>query len=276
MEHCNIYSFQDYREYLEHQLCTEGETRGRRSKLAQFLGCRVSHITQALQGQSHFSLEMAEKTADFLKLSPSEKHYLLLLVSAGRAGTSSLKKYFLKQAEEICQQRTDVSNRLEVSDQLSQKYQQKYYSSWTYGAIHLCCSLPQVKTPEEISRYLGLDLRWVNEAVEFLIEAKVLCIEEGALRTTGRRLHLPAGHELLPHHQMNLRWKAIESIQKPEEGDLHFSAIYSISLEDFHRIRSRFLEMLEEAEQVVADSPQEDLALFALDFCQMKSTPLGV
>jgi hypothetical protein len=72
-------------------------------------------------------------------------------------------------SKSIRENRLLLANRLKISQALGEKDQVIYYSSWYYAAIHALASIPGFKSSSEISKYLQLDLKKVQEAIEFLI-----------------------------------------------------------------------------------------------------------
>jgi uncharacterized protein (TIGR02147 family) len=264
-----VFDCNNYQDYLEKVLPIRGEERGVRSKLALYLDCRVSHITQVIQGLSHFSPEMALKTADFLQLDENEMHFFLLLVNRERAGNHKLKTYYQNQIDDILKDRANVKNRLEVTDELSSEQIMHYYSSWHYSAIHILCSLESVKSYSDIRERINLPVDKIKEAVSFLIESKILDSDSEGLRTTGRRIHLDAKNKMISKHHTNWRIKAIEEVGVPKEKSLHFSAVYSFSRKDWETIKEVFLKSLKSSEEIIEKSPEDMVGAICLDFFEI-------
>jgi uncharacterized protein (TIGR02147 family) len=268
----SIYDCKNYQDYLGYALPTTGEERGIRSRLALYLDCRVSHLTQVIQKQNHLSYEMAYKIAEFLKLSEDETHFFLLLVSKSRSGNVKLEKYYHKQIDEILKTRSKIKERLQISDELTKDQVMHYYSSWYFSAIHILCSLPDVNTIHDLQKRLRLDYEQLNEAVEFLIDAGILQNTKEGLNTTNRRIHLDAKSKMISKHHTNWRVKAIDELSLPKEESLHFSSVYSFSKEDFIKIREIILKTLSASESLIKDSPEEMVATLCVDFFQVGAT----
>jgi len=265
----NVYNCSSYQEFLDKSLATSGVTRGLRSKLAKQLNCRVSHISQVISGQNHLSLELAFKTAEFLKLSDSETHFFILLVNKGRAGNYKLKEYFHKQIVEILSERTQVNKRLQVSDELTPDQVMHYYSSWYISAIHILCSLEFIKSNDDIIERLKISKQQVDQSVDFLIETNILKKSKNGLKTTGRRIHLDSKSKLISKHHSNWRIKSMNAFDQFKNKNLHFSAVYSFADKDWKQLKEILLKSLEDSEKVIKDSPQDTLAALCIDFFEI-------
>ena len=51
----DLYQFHDYRTYLRQEFSAQGVNRGRRAKLAGFLSCQTSYISQVLTDRTHWA-----------------------------------------------------------------------------------------------------------------------------------------------------------------------------------------------------------------------------
>lgn len=265
----NIYKHSDYRTYLEEMLPTKGVKRGIRSKLAKFLDCRVSHITQVLQGVSNLSPEMAFSISSFLDLSNEEAHFFMLLTSKEKAGNHKLQSYYTDQIQKIQDSRLNINERLNVNDSLNDIEIMTYYSSWHFAAIHMLCSLEKVMNISDIENLIKLDTRTIKDAVSFLIKANILKESNKGLLSTGRRIHLPKTHPMINSHHKNWRIKTMEALLCPNKDSVHYSGLYSISKKDLKKIKDILLDSLCESEKIVADSKATSIAAICLDVYEL-------
>jgi predicted transcriptional regulator len=159
-------------------------------------------------------------------------------------------------------------NRLKVSQPLGQKDQVVYYSNWYYSAIHVLASIPGFQTTLEICKYLQLDLKKVQEAVEFLVGIGLLAYESKSqsLKVGRESFHLGFDSPLISKHHMNWRLQAIRAIEKCEPDNLHYSSVISISKEDAQIIRETLVKTIEGIKPMVRKSKEEVLKSFSLDF----------
>src|SRR3989344_3476392 len=90
----SIFHYSNYRNYLLDVLGKAGTRSGLRQKLAAAIQVQPSHISQVLKGGTQFTLEPAEKIAQFLQLPKQRALFFLVLVHKDRAGTLSLKRFY--------------------------------------------------------------------------------------------------------------------------------------------------------------------------------------
>jgi uncharacterized protein (TIGR02147 family) len=262
----NLFSFTDYKAYLRAKLGQKSARRGLKTGLAQALACQPTYISQVLNNLAHLSLEQAYAANDFFGHSPEESHFFLLLVQKDRAGNQALKSYFRGQLDELLERRLNLANRLGRQNALAPEKQTTFYSSWHYAAIHLALTVPALRTKEALARYFRLPVKKVAAVVEFLVECG-LAEQRGEQFQTGSSV-LRIGNDS-PHiqkHHANWRTQALESLDREELHDLHYSAAVSLSLADVRRLKSQLLDQIKENLAVVRDSKEEEVFVYCVDF----------
>lgn len=132
-----VFKFKSYKRFLNIALPSKGENRGGRARLAAHLNCKPGFISLVLAGKSDLSLEHSLATAEFLKLSPEETKYFLILVQKDRASSARLKRYFAYEGEQVLEKREE-KNPGRPQDpkkyvQISQKKQ--HHANWRKQAM---------------------------------------------------------------------------------------------------------------------------------------------
>lgn len=89
----------DYRILLRRKLDDQG--RGSRDRLSRFAKMQPAYLSMVLSGKHHFSLEQAERVAEFFEMKSAEKDFFLILVQIVRAGSDELREYFKLKLEEL-------------------------------------------------------------------------------------------------------------------------------------------------------------------------------
>jgi uncharacterized protein (TIGR02147 family) len=265
-----IFEYDSYKKYLNEWLDDPslGGGRGSRTRLSKAIGCQTAYAAQVLKGAAHFSLEQAEAINDFLGHSDEQGNFLLLLIQRERAGSKNLRVRFDRQIKSIRENRLLLMNRLRVSQPLGQKDQVIYYSSWYYAAIHALASIPGFQTPLEISKYLQMDPKKTQEAIEFLVGSGLLAYDPKTQKLgVGREsIHLGVDSPLISKHHINWRLQAIRALERSGPDNLHYSSVISISNEDAQTIREVLVKAIERIKPMVKKSKEEVLKSFSLDF----------
>ncbi|HLD99879.1 MAG TPA: TIGR02147 family protein [Bdellovibrionota bacterium] len=263
----NIFDFKDYKAYLNENFKTRPSGgRGVRSALANAIGCQSAYVSQVLNGPAHFSLEQADLINQFLGHTSDESGFFLLLVQLARAGTQSLRSHFQTQIEAVIGKRLILKNRLDVKQTLSPENQAVYYSAWYYAAVHVMLSIPELQTREALIRHLRLPPQRITDVLNFLVSVK-LAVKSGTRYQIGTtRIHLPSDSPLISKHHTNLRMLAIQSLDRNEEKDLHYSSVVTISKDDVLKIKSELVKNIETLKKVIRDSKEEVGYCLSFDF----------
>jgi uncharacterized protein (TIGR02147 family) len=261
----SLFEFSDYKLYLSQVLETTGAKRGARSRLAEALGCQTAFISQVLNGKIHFSLEHSVKISEFIGLSTDESHFFMLLVHLGRAGTKALQFYYQQQIDEVQRKRQFIRERIQIKQTLSKEDQAAYYSSWIYAAIHVLLSVPKFQTRIAVADHLRLSPALVSECLDFLVSLGLATRQGEQFKIGTARIHLGQDSPLISKHHTNWRMKAIQSLDAPPKGDLHYSSVISLAENDAKRVRGMLLEVLEKTEPILKDSKEEAVFSMCID-----------
>ena len=71
-------------------------------------------------------------------------------------------------------------------------------------------------------------------------------------------------------HHTNWRTRAVESLERETDRDLHYSGVYSIARADAYRIKDQLLEDVKRCQKAMRASGTEELYCFNLDFFSLK------
>lgn len=261
-----VFDFNDYRIYLKNVLENLTPPRGARSRLAKHLNCQTAFISQVLAGKVDFSLEHAVKIGQFLALSEAENHFLILLIHFGRAGSKMLREHYQGQMNQIREKRSQVEERIEVKSKVSFEDQAHYYSAWYYSTVHVALSLLPIQTPAMLATRLGVPLPRVQEILEFLVKAGMAKRTSKGFTIGHRRIHLGNYSPFIRKHHINWRMKAVNSLDFPSKSDLHYSGVFTLTAEDFSRIREMLLDVIQKSEPIIRESREETLGALCLDW----------
>jgi len=264
-----VFSFKDYKEYLQARLSTEGEQRGLRSKLAQHLNCQTAFVSQVLNGLTHFTLENAALVNTFLKHNSEESHFFLLLVGHARSGARELRTYYEQQLAAVLEKRKLIAERIQVKTGLDEKGQMKYYSSWIYAAAHIALSIPEYQSPTALAKRLNLSPDSANDVITFLKSAGLAEQDGNKLKIGTTRIHLGKTSPMLPKHHANWRVRTLHALDQDAKDDLHYTLVASLSKDDRRKISEMILSLVGKTEPILRDSKEEQLVCLAFDFFEI-------
>jgi uncharacterized protein (TIGR02147 family) len=266
----SLFEFDDYKAYLR-EFAGQKKRSGVRLAMAKALSCQPGHISHVLNENAHFSLEQGETLSTFLAHGKEERHYFLLLLQKQRASTLPLEKYFEDQIKEIKRNRLVLTERLEKGHRLSETERAKYYSSWTYAAVHIGLSIPALQDKKVLSDFFQIKPLKIAEIIEFLIGAGLVLEKPGggySFGPTQVRIGNDS-HHIIKHHT-NWRNRAIESLEREEPEDLHYSGVFTLSQSDALKVKDRLIEEIKACQKVIRDSPEEKIIGFNVDFFNLR------
>jgi uncharacterized protein (TIGR02147 family) len=265
-----IFEFKNYKKYLESRVGDRRQRSGMKGAMAKALRCQPTYVSQFVYGSANLSLEQAEILNGFLGHSRDEGEFFFLLVQHERSGTPSLRKYFSEKIEENLKKRLVLTERLGTSNELSEVDQSRYYSTWKFLAVHIAVTIPALQTREAISTFLKLPLAVVSETVEFLVKCGMVIDDTGNLSTGTTFIRLGnQSHNILKHHA-NWRTQAVESLDREQISELHYSAVMSISKEDVLKLKNRMLDFIQNNSEIIRASKEEELYCYTLDFFSLR------
>ena len=263
-----IFDFDDYRAFLTHFLSLlPRKGYGEARKMASHLQVSSTFISQVFHGTKELNLEQADLLADYLGLVGIERDYFILLVEKERAGTKSLKQYWISKLADVKKASLKIANRVSDYRILTDEEKSIFYSSFIYSCVHAYASTSEKgRSLEEVKDRFDLSRTRAGEILKFLCEIG-LCKEQGTLYVvTDNRTHVSKGSPHLLRHHANWRMKAIQYSEDLTDEELMYTANISISKKDFQTIRSEIVEMIKKMVQTAKESNPEEIAQLNLDF----------
>lgn len=266
----NIFEFNHYKPYLEARVGTFRERSGLKSKMAEAMGCQPTFVTQILKETTHLSLEQAHRLDAFFEHSGEESDFFLLLVQKDRAGTVELRKYFDGKLKEILSKRQLLVHRLGREQTLSQQDQGVYYSSWHYAALHIAVAVPELQSRDALASYFRLQIKRVTQVLDKLTEMGLVVYKNGKYSIGSARVRLGNdSHNIIKHHT-NWRNQAIDSLDREEEGDLHYSGVLCLAKKDAQKIKDLIFEALQKHLEISDASAEEEIYSYCIDFFNLR------
>jgi len=265
-----IFEFTSYKTYLIskiHSFPSKG--RGMKLKIADFLNCQNTFVSQVLNGEANFTLEQGEKINQFFTHTKEERKYFLNLIHLERASSPELKNHYQEELNEIILKNTDLKKRTNMKGGLREKDHDTYYSSWLYSAAHILTTIKDYRSASAIAKKLNLSKNKANEILDFLAETGLISKEGNHFLPGLSRIHLEKNSPNIQKHHINWRLRAINSIELNLEEDLHFSNVVSMSQQDIIKVRELFIKTIAEARAIIKDSPEEKLQSICLDFFEV-------
>lgn len=262
----SVFDFKNYQSYLLHHFQLK---RGNQSRLAEYLECKSSYLTQVIDQKVHISLDQALRIPDFLGMNKNEKMAFSLLVQKEKLIDPSGKKFIEDQIEKLKAQNNKVKERINLEEELSEEAKSQYYSSWIYGAIHILCAFSWIKTVEDIMKILGIDRPTVMECTQFLLEHQLISQKNNQFGIGKRQIHLGDDSRHVFNHHTNWRLKVIEKLGTQQKQKLNYSSLIGISRSDADKIKEILLNAISDINKTVQSSGEEQAYIVNIDFLDL-------
>jgi uncharacterized protein (TIGR02147 family) len=269
----SLFSFKDYREFLLSRMAElPKKGHGELSRMAQALGVHSALLSMVLSGQRDLSLDQSYELATYLGFTELETEYFTLLVSRDRSGNHRYKAFIEKKLEKIRQEAQQVVKRFPHERTLTNQERAVFYSSWLYSAIRIYTSTTEEgRTVEEIVERFHIARPFVIRVLDFLAASGLVVKAGDRFKLGTQRTFIEHGSPHLLKHHSNWRIKALEQADRISESELMFTSPFSVSKDDFQKIREQVTELLKQFSQVVKDSPAEEIACLNIDLFWIQS-----
>jgi len=143
--------------------------------------------------------------------------------------------------------------------------QLNYFSTWIWSAIHFLTSIPEYQSLENISDRLGLKL---SVTLQFLEQLQT----QGLIENQGQRwiyksgeFHAPKDSPLVRLHHQNWRMRAVVDAQDLNSEGTHFTAVQTVSKNDYEKIKNLLLQFISEASSIAGPSTPEEGIVITCD-----------
>ncbi len=266
-----LFDLDDYRSVIEKKLKDEAKTRGYRTELAKAAGCQLAYISHVLNNQAQFTPDHAIGTAEFWGLDEIETDFFLGLVDLARAATPRLRIQIEKKLAKLRREyRKTLQSRLSI-EPYDQERVIEYYLDWAVAATHALLMLPQFGEATALSKKLLIEESRVQAILKLLQDLGFAERVGAKWKATSRFFHAGDENKFARLHHRNWRQQVSENLNRNEASSnkFHYTAIHSLSQDDFKKIRQLLTDLISQSRSVVIPSPEETVACMTLDWFEL-------
>jgi hypothetical protein len=125
--------------------------------------------------------------------------------------------------------------------------------------------VPGLRTAKALSRFFRIPSKRTGDVLEFLCRTGLArkSAEEYDVGQVQIRLG-NASHNIIKHHT-NWRNQAIESLDREQLTDLHYSGVVSLSKDDVVHIKNEIMDFIKKTIDTVRQSKEEAVYAFCID-----------
>ncbi len=267
----SIFNFTKSREFLRAYIeALPKKGWGEIQRWADHLSLQASYVSQVLAGSKSFNIDQGYLLAKHLGLSENEIEYFLLILEIEKAGSHETKTYLEKRLGVLKTKSKNLSKRMPKDREFTDSEKSVFYSSWTYSAIRLYCSIGKGKSKEEIAKRFHLERAEVTEMLEFLCACGLCEEKHGVYKVGFQKTYLEHTSPHIHRHRLNWRVKALSQIENVQDEEMCFSSPFSVSQEDFGQLREELAKFLERFFQRIQKTTPEEMGVLNIDLLKLR------
>lgn len=268
-----IFDYTDYRTFLKiyvRQLSTGA--RGEVARMATAVGIYPTLLSQVFSQKKHLTLDMALKVAEYVCLNELETEYFLALIQFERSNDKSVQKYWKKKIDYFKNENLKLKNRIShESKALTDPERAVYYSSYVYTCVRqYLLTGEKGRSLNEICERFNLPRIRAAQIMKQMLDFQLISEENGLFKIVNNSTYIEKGSPHLLKHFVNWRLKAIQQHEDLSDNELMFTAVVSLSRDDFNRLREEMAQFIKKFFDTVHASPAEDVATINLDWFWVK------
>jgi uncharacterized protein (TIGR02147 family) len=261
----SIFQFKDYKDFLE-SITAGSDNWGMLSKLAQASGCQKSYLSRVIHKEVHLTPEQAYRIGQFLGLNELESEYFSNLVEFGRSGDRDHRESLSQKLQRARRMAEKVSKEGQKNAASESLQMVSYYTRMDLMVVHYLTSIPEYQTAERISQQTSIGKRKVETILQELQSLKLVEKVGSHWKFLAGDEHMTPTHPLLPVFQRLLRERALLALSENQSEGVHFSALQTISKNDFEKIKQIILKATSDFHKVARPSKPEELVVLCIDY----------
>ena len=269
----DVFRTLNYREIVDVILKGEGKKRPRGiiQKLAEFLKCHPTLISQILHNKADLSIDQAILFCKFANFQQDETDHFMDVLFRERAGHPATKHHFEQRIKKRIEVRGSFAMRVSAGGSIPEEQQQRYYETWIPQAVHICCQIgSKGSTVAELSSSLGIEAQEISQVVSQLVKMGLVTRVGDYFKSAVDSLHIGKDHRLTKQIHRNWRFRTIQEFQKIGGiHNTHFSSVISLSESSAEKIRQLIFDHIESISNEVKTSKPETVYSLCLDFYRL-------
>jgi hypothetical protein len=265
----DLYQANDYRKWLSKSFGARWGW-GARTKLSHHLNCESTFVSRVFGLKAHFATHHLLVAARILKVSESDKRFLLLLYEKNRASHTEVHGYYKNQIELALKEHQTISKRIKHEGDRNKSTLDGesgiYYSAWYYSAIHMLLLNPEFRTSKSIAKRLQLSEVCVDSVLLYLVNhSYVEKLSGESYRVLKSRVHVGVHSPFVLTHHQNWKIKSAQTLHDTEDVPLRYSGPMSVSKEAIEEIKRSWLDTISRMESTISNAKDEELWAISLD-----------
>lgn len=260
----NVYGANSYTEALNQKIAEwkTGHPLGTLAKLANECLIQPSYLTNVLKGRCDFNSDQLFRFCELIGFKVEEIDYLLLLLEFKRTNYTTRKNILEKKINELRQQNLRADRNLAVKNvELTTEQLEEYYLDPYIQLAHIFLYSKEGKCrADDIARQFSIAQSQAAGILQTLEKLNYIKRRGNYFEILVEGRHLPKDSKIARPHQLLMRMKSIDQIQRLSPDNVYsFSATISTLPEVRTKIQAEFIKFLKAAEKLVTNNDPKNL-----------------
>ena len=262
----DIFSFDNYKNFVRYLLCEKNQTWGNQNKIAQIMRCQSSYVSQVLKGSPHLSTDNISRLCDHILCSDDEKEYLINLLLIEKSACKNLIRFLKKKNQKLIEKNCPIKEKLKIETKENKLFNSEvYYSKFIFSAIHILLTIEKYQSMDALCKKLSLDPMMIKQCIDELCKMGILESSEHFFKVSNSILYGRSQNDFLRHHS-NWSCHLQHLLQMKGYVGLHYIDVVSISEKDYLFIKSEIQKFIESFRKIIAPSKEEEAYNLQIDF----------
>jgi len=241
------------------------DKRGQLSRAAEYLKCQRSYLSRVIKDKHHLSPDQAYLLTKFFKFNNDERDYFTTLVEFERAGEPEYKNFLKQKVSDLKKKYDSIQERTQRQVHVTDNLQLQYFSNWIPCALQFLTMIPSYQNSAALAERLCLKKEVVVQYLEQLEKMDLVSFKNNKWINKSDNFHIPKESPLVVLHHQNWRSRAVLDAQQTTADHVHFTGVYTLSFDDFQRIKDMLLTFISDANRIIGPSKCEEGIVLACD-----------
>ena len=183
-----------------------------------------------------------------------------------RASQKKAKDFFRKKLEIMIKKNATLSDRVPETIKETDHNNLElglYYSDPNIALAHISASILSTQTLNEIAKRLNLSVERTKQILNYLVNLGLIQQTGSRYTHSGANRHLNRKSEFTRMNHLNWRLKASEDSYN--DNSIHYTNIFSFSLNDWLELKKNLLNYIERQNENIHSSGSEEIGVFCCD-----------
>ncbi len=237
-------------------------------KVAEECGIQKTYLSRVMNDQAELNQDQLYSISHYLKLTIAETQFLSLLLEENRSANILRREWLRKEIKNIRDSQLESSQNLANHVVVPTEKYDDYFKKPIIQILHMSLLIERYRSNISLLQQdFGFSKTQIHEALDFLIQNKVIELINGKYKVLIDFIHLPEKKDISPTNHLLFRLEAIRKMRESrEEQNLNLSLCFTADEKVAVEIKRKIIELLKQVHQVIPPAGNENVYQLNIDF----------